>query len=156
MKKTALLLWILLFFSTSGYTQTDFINKVRLLYLKAAEEEQACETLIRLLKSRNAQEKPLLLGYKGSATMMMARHVVNPFSKLSYFKKGRNMLESAIEADRRNVELRFLRYAVQTHAPSFLGYDEHVEGDKKFMLRASDSMDETLKKLVGTLLDLDQ
>ncbi|SHG33397.1 hypothetical protein SAMN05443144_12515 [Fodinibius roseus] len=156
MKNTALLLWFLLFFGANCYAQTDFINKVRLLYLKAAEEEQACETLIRLTESRNASEKPLLLGYKGSATMMMARHVVNPFSKLSHFKKGRNMLEHAIRADRENVELRFLRYAVQTHAPSFLGYDEHVESDKKFMLQASDSMDETLKKLVGTLLDLDQ
>lgn len=153
MKKATLLLCLLLFFGTSGYAQTNFINKVRLLYMEATKEKKACETLIRLLKSNNAKEKPLLLGYKGSATMIMARHVINPFTKLSHFKKGRNMLEKAIEADSDNVELRFLRYAVQTHAPSFLGYDRHIAGDKKFLLQASDSVDQTIKELIHSLLN---
>lgn len=86
--------------------------------------------------------------------MMMAKHVVNPFAKLSYFKKGKNMLEKAIEADSENVELRFLRYAAQTNAPSFLGYDDHIAGDKKFLLQTGDSIDKTLKNFISSQLNI--
>lgn len=65
--------------------------------------------------------------------MMMANHVFNPYSKLSYFKKGKDLLEKAIKADKTNVELRFLRLSAQTKSPSFLGYDDHIAVDKKFL-----------------------
>ena len=41
--------------------------------------------------------------------MMMAKHVFNPFSKLSYFKKGKQMLENAIETDGQNLELEIFK-----------------------------------------------
>lgn len=155
MKKTGLL-WLLLFFGASCYAQTDSINKIRQLYQKAATEKKACEQLIGVLKSNYPKENTLLLGYKGSATMMMANHVINPFTKLSYFKKGKNMLKKAIEADRENIELRFLRYAAQTNAPSFLGYDDHISSDKKYLLQAGDSIDQTLKELISSQLNKSQ
>ena len=68
--------------------------------------------------------------------MVMAKHVINPFSKLSYFSKGKQLLEKTIEADAKNVELRFLRFAVQTNLPSFLGYKEHIQKDKAFLIKS--------------------
>ena len=67
------------------------------------------------------------------ALLYMAKHVFNPFSKMSYFKKGKRILETAIKADEKNIELSFLRFNAQTHIPSFLGYNESIESDKTFL-----------------------
>lgn len=150
------LLSIMLFYGTYCYAQTDFMHNVRSLYQKAATEEKACEKLVNLLESNDAKQHPLLLGYKGSATMMMANYVVNPFTKLSYFEEGKNMLEKAIKDDSENVELRFLRYAAQTNAPSFLGYDEHIASDKEFLLQSADTVEQPVKKLIESQLNLNK
>lgn len=124
------------------------IASVRILFQKAVSDEKACKQLTHLLAPYD-ERNPLLLGYKGSGTMMMAKHVFNPFSKLSYFKKGKQMLESAIATDETNFELRFLRFTAQTNMPSFLGYNNDIEKDKEFILNYySHIKDAELKEFV--------
>lgn len=128
------------------------ISKVRKLYIEAAENEKACNAMLELLSFADVKT-PLLLAYKASATMMMANYVGSPFSKLSYFKKGRKMLEQALDSDKSNVELRLLRYMVQVNTPSFLGYGDDLESDKRFILdNISKMTDIDLKDFVIKIL----
>lgn len=130
-----IVLSILLLYCLSSFksgTTVDIVS-VRNLFQKAASHEAACKQLIRLLGPYD-EKNSLLLGYKGSGTMMMAKHVFSPISKLSYFKNGKQMLESAINSDNENFELRFLRFVAQTNMPSFLGYNNDIENDKEFIL----------------------
>ena len=125
------------------------IEDVRNLYQQAAVEKSACEKLINHLSSTEVETNPLLFGYKGSATMMMAQYVSNPISKLSNFYKGKNMLDEAIQVDQENMELRFLRFAAQTEAPAMLGYRGEIEQDKKLILNSlPTSNDEALQQLI--------
>lgn len=72
---------------------------------------------------------------------------------MSYFKKGKQMLEKAIEADKTCFELRFLRFAAQTNVPSFLGYHDRIENDKNFILTGyTEVTDIKLKEFVFPLL----
>jgi hypothetical protein len=89
-----------------------------------------------MLENYNETNNPLLGGYRACVTMMMANHVINPFSKLSYFSKGKNLLEKTIAVDINNIELRFLRFTVQTNIPSFLGYKSHIQKDKIFLIKS--------------------
>ncbi len=123
----------LMFFTKATFAKVPSIDEVRSLYEKSVTDESACNKLIEILSPYNENSNPLYSGYKASAIMMMAKHVFNPFSKMSYFKKGKRILENAIKADEKNIELRFLRFNAQTHMPSFLGYDESIEIDKKFL-----------------------
>lgn len=123
----------LLFLSFVSLANNPALKQVRDLYEKSYKDESACNKLIEILSPYNENNNPLYAGYKASAIMMMAKHVFNPFSKMSYFKKGKRILESAIKADNDNVELRFLRFNAQTHMPSFLGYDGSIEKDRKFL-----------------------
>src|SRR5688572_3560519 len=100
MSRISLLLVLVL--HSGMLTGIPLVNEVRLLYQQAARDEKHCKKLIRLLEPCN-ESNPLLFGYKGVATMMMANYVFNPFSKLSQFKKGKKMLEKAIAADINNV-----------------------------------------------------
>jgi len=110
------------------------ISTIRNLYEKSATDESSNEQLLALLKDVGHAD-PLLLGYKASATMTMAKFTLSPFSKLSHFNKGKAMLEQAIRLDEKNIELRLLRLMVQANAPSFLGYTGDKEADKQFILR---------------------
>jgi hypothetical protein len=125
------------------------LDEVRILYQQAATDENSCKALIEMLKPYNDADNPLLLGYKGGATMMMAQHVPNPFTKLSYFKKGKDLLHYAIEEDQMNIELRYLRFAAQTNAPVLLAYRNKIEEDKTFLVKSVSLLgDQSLKKLI--------
>lgn len=154
--KNLLLLGILFFAKISNAAsfnkEIPSIDEIRNLYEKSLKSEDDCEKLIDILEPY--KKDPLYLGYIGCATMMMAKHAFNPFSKLSYFKKGRAMLEDAIKKDEKNFELRFLRFTAQTNMPSFLGYNESIEKDKKFILNSfSQIKDESLEQYVLPTLE---
>lgn len=113
---------------------TPTTGEVRGLYQNAVVNEKVCQELIAILAPYKENENPLLYGYKAGATMMMAKHVFNPISKLNYFNKGKKMLNDAITAQPKNVELRVLRFLAQSNTPSFLGYNDAINSDERFIL----------------------
>lgn len=144
---------ILMTMSSVCWANNPTVKEIRLLYYQAADNKMAVKKLIDLLAPYNKKNNTLFLGYGAAATMMMARHTYNPFAKLSHFNKGKRMLEKAIEADHKNIELRFLRFTAQTNAPAFLGYNDHVLSDKAFLLRhVSELTDIDLQKLINKYL----
>jgi hypothetical protein len=147
------LLCFFLFQGLSLSAKSPEIEDVRVLFHKAESSQKVCVELIELLEPYNEKNNALFLGYRASATMLMAKHLINPFSKLSYFKKGKLMLEKAIEFDQKNVELRFLRYTIQTNVPSFLNYSEDKKRDKLFLLQSLNSLnDQKLKNIISNYL----
>lgn len=152
MKKIFLIM--LVFCGVSCFAAIPSLTEVRLLYQKAAVTGNSCKNLIKLLAPYNEKNYPLLSGYKAGATMMMARYVFSPFSKLSYFNKGKKMMEKAIEADKENPELRFLRFGVQTNIPFFLGYKNDIQTDKLFLLQSISQLSDTsLKRFMVAYLN---
>lgn len=139
----------LLLLAKATFANVPSITEIRKLYENAVTDESSCNKLIEMLSPYNEKNNPLYAGYKASAIMMRAKHAFNPFSKMSYFKKGKRILETAIKADEKNVELRFLRFNAQTHTPSFLGYDNNIETDKKFLENSFPTIkDVSLKKFM--------
>lgn len=129
------------------------LHDVRIMYHKAESNNEACRKLVEILKPFDEKKDPVLYGYKAGATMMMAKYVFNPFLKISYFRKGREMLQKAVSADDQNIELRFLRFAVQTNLPFFLGYKENIAADKIFILKKINAIEDAgLKKNIATFM----
>lgn len=77
--------------------------------------------------------------YKGVATAMQARLVSSVSDKLSYFKKGKSLIEQAVKNDPNSVEIRFLRFSVQSNVPFILGYSGDVTDDSNFIIKAFES-----------------
>ncbi len=125
------------------------VHEVRLQFHAATSSEKVCSKLIVSLERYTEKDHPLYTGYRGGANMVMAKHVLNPFNKLSYFKRGRDLLERAIRSDRNNVELRFLRYTIQTNVPGILGYKSNLEADRQYIERSLGTLkDAELKKII--------
>jgi hypothetical protein len=144
---------VLLFISTNSYAIFPMQSEVRSAFRKAATEEKSCSGFLKMLEGYNEKNSPLLAGYKACATMMMAKYVFNPFTKLSHFSKGRSLLEKCIAADKQNIELRFLRYTVQTKAPFFLQYRSSLKEDEAMITKSVSNLKDTeLKKIIVDLL----
>lgn len=110
---------------------TDIIA-LRKLYYASYKDKAAAETL---KKSTEAHKQPsgVWQGYNAAATIMMCNHVGNPYTKLKYFYNGRNELEKSIKANIADVELRYLRYAVQCNTPAVLNYKDNIKEDKAIL-----------------------
>lgn len=74
--------------------------------------------------------------YKGAASAMSAGVASGVSDKLSCFNEGKKLLEEAVTKDWYNSEIRFLRFAIQSETPFFLGYRGNVEDDIQIIVDA--------------------
>ncbi len=139
--KLSLILILLLHFT--NIKEDSELIKIRNLYENAAIKEEA-QVKLNLLLLNIKPESYLLSGYKGANIMIGASYVFNPISKLNKFNKGRKLVEDAIKNEPNNLELRYLRFTLQTNLPRFLGYTNQINRDKIFMINQ-----------LGVLKDLD-
>lgn len=151
MKNIIYIFLITLYFQANAQVPTQ--KEIRILYAKAATDEASCKKIVTVLTPYNETNNPLWAGYKACAIMMLANHVFNPYSKLSNFNDGKKLLEKCISADKGNIELRFLRFAIQNEAPSFLGYNNSITEDKLILLNIIGNIkDSELKKNIISYL----
>ncbi|NTW24331.1 MAG: hypothetical protein HGA37_06500 [Lentimicrobium sp.] len=88
--------------------------------------------------SNDFEKKPpadaVLMAYYGAATAAAPACISSPAKKISYFRRGKQLIAEAVRLQPDNFEIRFLRFATQTKTPSFLGYDQNIEEDKRYLL----------------------
>lgn len=106
---------------------------LRDLFFQSEKSAKAAELFFNESKNISKSSKPILIGYRGMSEFMMSKYAGNVFSKLSHFSEGKDYLEHAIKMDPLNAELIFLRFSIQTNIPSFLGYNDNIDSDKKIL-----------------------
>lgn len=74
-------------YSSACYTTGSSIGEVRLLYQNTETVEKSLKELICLLLPYHEKNNSLSLCYDKCVTIVLARHMINPFTKLAYFKK---------------------------------------------------------------------
>lgn len=114
------------------FAQNIDLQAIRKDFNKGVKDKELCEKYHKQLEesANTAVEK----GYYAAFHMFMAKHTSNPIKKMGYFKKGKNILETVIKANPKNVELRFIRLCIQFYTPRYLGYHNEVEGDKEYVM----------------------
>ena len=113
----------LVFVSMALFSQGLSHQEVRNLYFEGWEGTCGATELSTMLENQDVSDDVVLLAYKGAAQTTLANCKKTPFSKLSVFNEGKDDLEKAIQEDPDNVEIRFLRYTIQTNIPGFLNYN---------------------------------
>jgi len=76
----------------------------------------------------------ILKAYYGASSAAAPACLSNPAKKIAYFRKGKQLIADAVMLEPDNFEIRFLRFATQSKTPSFLGYNQQIEEDKRFLL----------------------
>lgn len=107
---------------------------VRQTYFQAKDSEAATRQLVEVLKEATIAE-PLLWAYRGAAQALKAKFVFNPFSKLEMVQKAHQMMTEAVNADPTDIEIRFVRFTIQTNLPPFLNLSREIELDKQAVMQ---------------------
>jgi hypothetical protein len=132
MKQVAFL--IMMLFVTKTYSAKLEIEELKTLFEAAAYSKASADRFLKLLSTVDHSSTPILICYKGVAEMMQAKYGFNPISKLRRFKKGKTLIDEAVKKQPDNLEIRFLRLAIQTNLPAFLNYSDNIIEDEKYLL----------------------
>ncbi len=76
----------------------------------------------------------LIYAYRGVCEAHIAKVISNPFEKFYYMLKANRNLSKAVNMNKNNVEVRFLRYAVQIQTPKLLGFQKNIEEDRQIIM----------------------
>ena len=148
---------ILIFSYFAAQAQQTRYETSRKMYFDGWHGECGARNLVDTLKNIGLGDDPVLVAYKGAATTTLANCSKNPFTKLSVFNNGKDFIEAAVNKAPQNLEIRFIRFTVQTNIPALLSYD-NTEVDKKFILEQltlqPDQVDDYLmNKIIGYMKD---
>ncbi len=130
MKLTLLTALLTLTLPVPMFAQQNQILSARALYYDALTSSEIAKSFYEQFSTVDESSNPILLGYKGMASFMLANHAKLPTAKLKHFIDGKTNLEKAIKLAPENLELHYLRFTVQTSAPEFLGYRSDIRKDK--------------------------
>ena len=154
MKETLIILAVIFtpFLEQSG--DTNLLN-IRKIFYQATEESESANLLNAMLTEPLTSKDITLEGYRGMSFMLLSKHASNPYNKMSYFTKGSEILDKAIQEDNENIELRFLRYTIQCEAPIFLNYKSELSLDLNFIkTQVNNLKDFDLKNRINNYLYL--
>jgi len=132
---------VVLFIVVAGFKpKNDYANKmsaVRLGFYDAVIDSKKVGALDNKINQFN-YEPSLLTVYKGATYAIKAKNQWNPFSALRLLGKSIKTMDKAVERSPLNLEIRFIRFAVQKNIPSYLGYSDNVDEDKKYLIKNID------------------
>ncbi len=119
--------------STSEELTEERMTFIRHGFYESVESHSKTDRMIEYIESTFTEEfifnEPVLLAYYGALNALKAKHVFNPFSKISYLRSALRKLEEATYEGACKIEVRFLRFSVLHNIPSFLGYREELENE---------------------------
>ncbi len=130
MKQVLLILLLSVLYSFKASTEE---LALRNLFYEASEDENASQQLFKKMKLVDVNSPAIKIGFKGLSYLIEAKHSYNPYTKLSFFNKGTELIEAAITKSPSNIELRFFRYIIQGNTPAFLGYKGNITEDVTFI-----------------------
>jgi hypothetical protein len=129
----------------SSFAQITTLDAVRRDYYKVNVDSISCHKLYTKINQLSPTD-PIVMAYKGAITATKANFSKQKEEKLKLFSAGKKMLEQAIEKDTTNIELRFLRFTIQSNSPKVLGYYKQLQSDKKYILVNYTSVKNTVLK----------
>jgi hypothetical protein len=101
------------------------LNLVRYQFPNIESLEQADSFIEKLNQDKN----PLSQAYVAAMFFMKSRFDKFPLTKLKHFNKGKKKLDRLIFENPNNLEMRYIRYLIQSEIPKFLGYNKNLDED---------------------------
>ncbi len=117
------------FFALFMLNAQTSINEIRTEFYQIKTEKQLDLFIEKTKKCSN----PEAIAYLASSLMWKAEYAFFPTKKLSFFKKGKKLLEDLINQYPTMVEARYIRTLLKSQSPEFLGYRKGFDADLDFV-----------------------
>lgn len=137
---------VLLFFVNLTNAQSD-VKEVRKIFLLSSDSQLKCSQLNKMT-SEKVNESPIYHSYNIVSKIIESKYLINPLKKVKVFKENTKRLDSLLVIYPKILEIRFLRYSIQSNAPKILGYTNFVSEDYEFIMNNISYADEDLKKII--------
>lgn len=141
--KVLFILFLLISFTASSQELTE----VRKLYSVANTSRDAAQKFSKLIQPYSGTNQTLL-AYKAAAMMLMSKHELDVIQKKKKFTQGAHLLESVVEKDKLNSEIRMIRLSIQENVPKIVKYSMNIEEDKSFLLKNYYQQNTSLKLVI--------
>ena len=151
MKLTNIIILLLSFVITSK-AQTNNLITIRKEYLETSQNKSSINQLIDTCEKYKNKDNSTISAYKTVAKLMLIEYDYNPLTKLKSFTKNTKELDFIVTNNFKNIEIRFLRYCIQKQTPRFLGYNDNLELDYKFIIQNIDIQSKELQKFINSVL----
>lgn len=102
--------------------------------VKAVDDVKLTESLLVKL-NKLSNKSALVTAYIGTLEALKAKHAWNPYNKIKYVKVSMQTMQQAINMDKDNMEIRFMRFSIQHYTPSFLGFSKELALDRKEIVK---------------------
>lgn len=135
---------------------TKEIATLKTNLVKAVESSKLTDSIYKkLIKLPN--KTALITAYSGTLEALKAKHSWNPYNKIKYVKVSLKTMQKAINMDKENMEIRFMRFSIEHYTPSFLGFSKDLTVDRKEIVKHYQNnnfglADETLIKNVAKFM----
>ena len=143
---------ILLLFVINCTAQTNNLDKIRKEYLETIKNEASIIQLMNTCEKYKNKDNSTISAYKTAAKLMMIEYDYNPLTKLKSFTKHTKTLDYIVINNINNIEIRFLRFCIQKQTPRFLGYNDNLESDYKFIVQNIDIQSKKLQEYINSVL----
>ncbi|QIL39985.1 hypothetical protein G7074_12350 [Pedobacter sp. HDW13] len=136
MVKLRISLFIL--FSGIGLAQAQLSPKeiavLKANMVKAIESSKLTDSLFKRL-NKLPNKTALVTGYTGTLEALKAKHSWNPYNKIKFVSRSLKTMKKAIDMDKEDMEIRFMRFSIEFYTPSFLGFSKDLAEDKKEIVK---------------------
>ncbi len=129
-------------------------ESIREAFLEASQQYSALNKLEQLLEEKKSS-KALAIAYKAALKALYAKYALVPALKLGYFLEANQLLNEAIGQKPENIEIRFIRFAIESSLPvAAHHYALHLREDKKVIVeQISDSkLPKSFKQVIAQML----
>lgn len=136
--KNFLLIYFVFFCCGTGFcfftnTQKTNIEEIRKQMLRAISSPKVTDSLYNHLYD-DSPKNPLITAYLGALEALKAKDSWNPYNKIKYLNLSNKTVLKAVNASPNDMEIRFIRFSIQSNLPHFLGLNKDLESDKNQIL----------------------
>lgn len=107
---------------------------VRKQLLLALENRKLTDSLDKVFTAA-PNKSALNICYWGVIQALKAKHAWNPYYKVKYLNDAEKILQTAVNHEPDNMEIRFMRFSIEHNVPGFLGYTKHLTVDREEMIK---------------------
>jgi len=106
---------------------------IRKTFYAGVENEEKAEELKEYIDKKFGKKlksmDPFVVAYLGGAETLLAKHAINPFTKLDLLNSGLDKLAYALKKQPRSLEIRFMRFSILHFIPAILGHAKERDED---------------------------
>ncbi len=130
------------------------LSEVRKMYVDASKSKVSADAFLAKVKSiPDADADKKLVAYKGCAIALQGKFASKIKEKKKFLTKGALLVDGAIKAEPKDVELRMIRLSIQETLPLIItSYRKNIKEDKDFILANYKSLEPEMEAFVKNFI----